>query len=87
MALTPQGNSAKVIMDFVLLSAARIENSGGVPLYMGYAEAGTNGSATGWSICKMTYDAEGIPSGRLWAEGTPEFDKVWDLRTGSYTYK
>lgn len=86
MTITPQDNSAKVIADFVVLAAQRVEYSGGQALYIGFAEPGTNTGSTGWSIKKNTIDANGFVTEVKWASGNSAFDKVWDWRAGSYTY-
>jgi hypothetical protein len=62
----------------------RVEYSGGVPLYAGFALPGTLTSATGWAIRKMTAVGDNITA-TDWASGTTKFDKVWDDRA-TYTY-
>ena len=86
MTLVPQENSAKVVVDYGTLAALRIENSGGLPLYVGQAAPGTGTGSTGWSIKKIIYDADNLTAGQTWASGNSSFDKVWDWRAGSYTY-
>lgn len=55
------------------------------PIYVGDARPGTAESANGWRIKKVTYDASNNPTDIEWAEGTTNFDKVWDDR-GIYAY-
>ena len=38
-----------------------------------------------WSIFKITYDGSGRMTSRRYADGTDDFDKVWDDRA-TYTY-
>lgn len=53
--------------------------------YVGYAPAGTATSATGWKIVfNSIYNAEG-DSTKAWADGSADYDKVWDDRL-TYTY-
>lgn len=63
----------------------RRENGGdGQPIYVGEAEPGTATSSPGWRIQLWTYSG-GLLTQIDWAEGTREFDKVWDDRAG-YSY-
>lgn len=85
MGIGPQGNAAKIIADFSTLSALQIENSGGLPLFVGQAEPGTGTGSTGWSIKKLSYDANLLTISQTWASGTSNFDKTWTNRA-TYNY-
>lgn len=52
--------------------------------YAGYAAAGTDPSAAGWAIAKLTYDASSNPT-KKWANGSPAYVHIWDSRA-LYTY-
>lgn len=54
------------------------------PEYIGEATPGTAQGDPVWRIRKVTYTG-GNPTGIEWAEGTTEFNKVWDDR-GDYDY-
>lgn len=60
-------------------------NSDGLVEYMGLASPGTNKSGATWQIRKLIYDGMNVVD-VLFASGNNLFDKVWDWRTGSYTY-
>jgi len=60
-------------------------NSMSVVEYIGIAAPGTLKSDKGWSITKFVYNADAQVIDQLWADGTDDFAKVWDNRTG-YTY-
>ena len=54
-------------------------------LYKGEADPGSSTSDSVWRIEKYEYDANGNLVAVLFAEGTADFDKVWDNRE-SYNY-
>lgn len=51
----------------------------------GAAPTGAATSRPFWRIFKVTYDANGAMTSIDFAEGSTEYDKVWDDRN-SYTY-
>lgn len=55
------------------------------PIYVGEAQPGTAESASGWRIKEITYDASNNPTAIKWADGTRDFNKVWDDRA-TYAY-
>ena len=54
-------------------------------IYVGYAQPGTATDEAKWQICKKTYDVDNYLTQVDWAEGTHDYDKVWDDRA-SYSY-
>lgn len=50
------------------------------PIYVGEAQPGTAEDASGWRIKEITYDGRNNPTVINWAEGTRDFNKVWDDR-------
>lgn len=52
--------------------------------YIGEADPGTATAASAWRI-KRIYDVDGDDYEIVWAEGTADFDKVWDDRL-TYSY-
>ena len=54
--------------------------------YIGYASPGSASSAAVWKIIKMTYDGSGRQTDLQFADGSRNFDKIWDSKAG-YTYK
>ena len=50
------------------------------PIYVGEAKPSTAPSSTGWRVKRITFDVSNNPTNVEWAEGTAEFDKVWDDR-------
>ena len=54
-------------------------------LYKGEADPGSSTSDSVWRIEKYDYDANGNLIAVLFAEGTADFDKVWDNRE-TYNY-
>lgn len=60
-------------------------DANGNVLYKGEADPGSSTSDPVWKIEKYEYDANGNVTAVLFAEGTADFDKVWDNRE-SYNY-
>lgn len=60
-------------------------DTAGTYIYTGEAQPGTASTGATWRINKVTFDASGNPTAKLWANGTSNFDKTWTNRT-SYTY-
>lgn len=58
--------------------------SDGKQEYIGFAKPGTDVSASGWQIKKLSYSGFNIIS-ILYAGGNLGFDKIWDDRE-SYSY-
>ena len=57
-----------------------------VPIYIGLAAPGTDVAAANWQIKQMSYDANSLVSGILFASGNTNFDKHWNARTsGPYS--
>ena len=54
-------------------------------LYRGEAKAGSQTSDPVWQIQKFEYDANGNVVAVLFAEGSAEYNKVWDDRA-TYNY-
>lgn len=69
------------------LTQKMVNYSGGQPQYIGYAPPGTPTSEPQWLIIEMEYGdgTASPPTGRLYANGNSEFNKVWDTRS-SYSY-
>jgi hypothetical protein len=61
----------------------RLVDTEGVDTYIGEALPGSNESAPVWRIKRVTEDGDDITI--LWANGSAEFDKIWDDRA-SFTY-
>lgn len=59
-------------------------NSAGLPIYIGEAQAGASTGASVWRIKKLTY-LNNIPISVTWANGSADFNKEWTLRD-TYTY-
>ncbi|GAB6161903.1 hypothetical protein JCM12298_10620 [Desulfothermus naphthae] len=60
-------------------------DANGNVIYKGEADPGSSTSDPVWKIEKYEYDANGNLIAVLFAEGTADFDKVWDNRE-SYNY-
>ena len=54
-------------------------------LYRAEAETGSTSSQAVWRIRHITVALDGTSATTLWAEGTENFDKIWDDRA-SYSY-
>jgi hypothetical protein len=61
-------------------------NANGLPVYIGYAQAGTGKSEAKWQIRKITYDSNMGMTDVQFADGSTDFNKVWNLRNTAYTY-
>ena len=60
-----------------------IDYDGGAnPIYMGRAAPGTATSAAAWQIRKLTYDGSDNVIAIQFADGTNDYDQVWDNRAG-----
>ncbi len=63
-----------------------IENdSDGNPIFIGEAKAGVGKASNAWRIKKIIIDSDKAIVDILWADGTAEFDKVWNDRA-TFTY-
>lgn len=62
----------------------RIDFVGDSVIYKGEAIPGTSNNTPSWQISKTTFLDEDVTVS--WANGTSEFDKVWDDRE-SYNYQ
>ena len=60
-------------------------NANGLQEYIGYAFPGALSSAARWQIRKLTYDSSQREVSIRFANGSDNFDKIWDSRT-SYDY-
>jgi len=60
-------------------------NSMGMPIYIGYADAGSLKGANRWQIRKVTYDSNNFITDIQFADGSAEFKFEWDERA-TYTY-
>lgn len=60
-------------------------NGSGVVEYKGFAVPGSGDDAPVWRILRYLFDGSGNVTGARFAEGSADFDKVWDDRAG-YTY-
>ena len=54
-------------------------------VYIGRAEPGTAVETAKWNICKLTYDASNNMTELNWANGSDNFEFIWNSRSG-YTY-
>ena len=61
------------------LMAKRVAYSGGLPVYEGFAPAGTATSAASWQIKRNTWTNNQLTAVE-WADGNTNFDNVWDNR-------
>jgi len=55
------------------------------PIYYGVAASGSATSAPVWRIAFIAYDLNGNPIEVTFADGTVEYNHVWDLRS-TYSY-
>ncbi len=55
------------------------------PIYIGRSRPGALKSATDWQIRKLTYDSNNNVTDIKFADGTNDYNKIWDNRA-SYTY-
>ncbi len=55
------------------------------PVYIGKAQPGSISSSSVWQIQKLSYDASGNVTKIEWAEGSDDFNKIWDNRA-NYNY-
>ncbi len=53
--------------------------------YWGYASPGSQTSESEWKIIKWTKDGNGLFIMKQFANGSPAYASIWDLRT-SYAY-
>ena len=87
---TKIGNNTAVNVNSIMnvgLVEERVENSGFRVIYQAWAAIGSSESEAVWLISKLNYDAGGLFSERVWADGEDTFDKVWDDRaTYNYSY-
>ena len=60
-------------------------NVSGEPEYIGETAPGHFASDAEWRIKKIIYDGSGIVIAIRFADGSAEFNKVWDNRS-TYTY-
>lgn len=56
-------------------------NSGTNPIYIGVASPGTATSSALWKIIKLTFDGNNNVTAIQYANGTPNFDQIWDNRS------
>jgi YD repeat-containing protein len=54
-------------------------------IYLGRARPGAADSAAEWQITKFTYDSAGNITESRFADGTHDYNKVWDNRA-TYSY-
>lgn len=67
------------------LTQAMDYDANGFIIYLGKASPGTATSVARWQIQKFTYIGTNVVKIE-WADGSPNFDKVWDDRATAYTY-
>ena len=60
--------------------------TGTIPIYVGIAAPGSATSAAVWQIKKITYDANSNPTVVQYANGSSNFNAIWDDRVAGYTY-
>ena len=84
--------SAQIIGSMTVNSLAdqyiqRIDYSGGtLPIYIGLAGPGAGVDEAKWQIKQLSYDANSLVSGILFASGNLNFDKHWINRySGAYS--
>lgn len=56
------------------------------PIYLGLAAPGSLTTEEKWQIRYLTFDASNNVTSMSYANGTPNFDKIWDNRAISYVY-
>jgi hypothetical protein len=61
-----------------------LEYSGAVPIYIGYAAAGTDPDSASWRIKRLSYVANNLTAIE-YPEGDDSFSYIWDDRV-SYDY-
>ena len=80
-----QSQSLRTITSTVGKTLRLEYDANGNVIYKGEADPGSSTSDPVWKIEKYEYDANGNLIAVLFAEGTGDFDKVWDNRE-SYNY-
>lgn len=61
--------------------ALQLDYDGGTnPVYLGIAAPGSATSASTWQVRKLTFDGNNNITKMEYADGSPEFDQVWDDR-------
>lgn len=55
-------------------------NGGSNPIYIGLAAPGTPTSSALWQIRKLTFDGSNNPTAIQYANGSPNFDQIYDNR-------
>jgi hypothetical protein len=60
-------------------------NANGNPIYLAIAPPGSTTSDARWQVRKLSFDASGNITTIQYANGSPNFDNVWDDRV-SLTY-
>lgn len=61
--------------------ATQLDYDGGTnPIYIGLATPGTLTSESTWLIKKLTFDGSNNPTAIKYANGSPNFDQIWDNR-------
>ncbi len=61
--------------------ATQLDYDGGAnPIYIGLATPGTATSTARWLIKKLTFDGSDNPTAIKFANGSPNFDQIWDDR-------
>ena len=70
--------------DIAMPEYDRLIDTEGDYKYIGEADPGTATSATGWRIKRANFKA-GDDTDITWGDGSSEFNKIWDDRTG-YAY-
>lgn len=64
----------------------KLDYDGGAnPIYIGVANPGSATSSAVWQIKKLTWDGNNNPTSILAANGTTEYNQIWDNRV-SLTY-
>ena len=56
------------------------------PIYLGFAAPGSLTTEAKWQIRFLTFDVNNNITTVSYANGTPNFDKKWSLRTTDYVY-
>lgn len=60
-------------------------DSNGNQIYVGWTQAGTASSATGWRLMKQTFNGSSQVTDITWPSASTAFSFIWDSRT-TYTY-
>lgn len=72
------------VADSMAFMKKKLEYSGGLLVYVGFANPGQPEDEAGWMILKNTYDGNDLTDVQF-ANGASNFEAIWDDRA-SYNY-